>query len=289
MPTPEQQLLNLEFVKTVLATARIQAAKQAHVLDWYEDEGEIFIRFAYRAATGVVRLEYEASGLRDWAIACARSTIIETAATITERADPNEETKTIEYDEMPLARTSAVLFIEGIAGKLVSLLGELALETECLTHGFALECIGLRGDGRAKRLAQLMATERKNFLAGTIANFLKHDFSEMRSHYEILLPLAKRAKQLYRENRDRDWRGMIERGFAEFDTDVIGLFSEDSEDMADYPAVITENFKTTADLALLQAARICGMKGFECTSPRTLRDWMNKGKNGNRSEEPQAS
>lgn len=285
MPTSEPEQKNYEFVQTMIELWRKHL--DALPVEIFEADGTHVFRYAYGGLPGVVGMEFYAHGLADWSHRVAeriwRETIVAYAAgqpdgeDILKRADERMSDPAHVSDVSPeIIQWIAYVFVRWLSGKMSSLLGEAELEIECYMRAITFRSVGVKSDDGVKRLAREMAAERQNFLAGSIAYFGKRDYSEMRAHYEILLPLAKRAKQLYRDNRDRDWRGMIERGFAEFDKDVIGLFSEGSDDMADYPAVITENFKTAADIALLQAARVCGMRGFECTSPRTLRDWMDK-------------
>jgi hypothetical protein len=103
----------------------------------------------------------------------------------------------------------------------------------------------------------------------------------MKEHYDAILPITKKAKRIYEQNKRENWQAMIKAAFPQLASDLITLLSNDTDDLAALSIEAlkatenSEDYSKPSNLALEQAARLCGMKPFQFT-PRTLRDRMNQ-------------
>lgn len=270
---------NYEFVKTLLEDKGRRESIETLPCKIFEADGAFGFRFFYGDKPGIVALEYYSHGLADWALNRAKGLMRAiTADKIAGQPNSDKALTREPSDEQAqfIATIVATVFIKGMSGKMSSLLGELERETECYMYEAAHKALPRDGKPQlnsVKQLAKEMAAERKHFLESSIAHFGEPRWAEMKGHYDALLPLAKKAKGVYENYKARDWRGMIKKGFPEFDDDLITLLSDDYDDLGTLPAGKTDNFSKPSDLALEQAARRCGMTPFQYT-PRTLRDRM---------------
>jgi hypothetical protein len=233
-----------------------------------------------------VALEFYSHGLANWALSQGRAVM---RAVVADKiaGEPNSEDflRTFPTEEQAqfFAEMMASLFIKGLSGKLRSLLGELELESECylyeVTHKILSDGENPSQLKTVKQLAKDIATERRRFLEASIARFGEPRWADMKGHYEAMLPTAKKAKRVYEQNKTENWRAMIKAAFPQLHEDLIMLLSNDPDDLAGLPIEAlkatenSEDYSKPSNMALEQAARLCGMKPFQYT-PRTLRDRM---------------
>ena len=267
---------NREFIQFVLEKLKAEAKNEPLPCDVVEVNGKLCLRVEIDYGPGTIIVEVTPDKMIEWAALQAFSLHAQL-----DRESPGFtpalKTGAVLND---FANKAAGLWILGLKAELRAMLAQHDLQILCVLKGAAIKAAGMKGGGgnvlEPRRLTRDLAHVRKQWLDGLIDHYSQRDFSPMQTHFDELLSLAKEAKQVFRQNKGRNWYGMIAEGFPDFDSDVVYLFGDGSEN-SELPAVIVENFTTPADIALLQAARRCGMRGFECTSPRTLRDWMKKG------------
>lgn len=277
-----------DFVFALLADEERRKAIESLPCTIFEVDDAFAFRFAFVDKPGVVALEFYSHGLADWALTRAKAVMRAFVADkIAGQSNSEEFLRNYPTDEQAefFAELVALTFIKGLGGKLRSLLGELERETECYLYEVTHK---LFPDGKqpprlksVKQLAKQIAEERKGFLEASIARFGEPQWVDMKGHYDALLPTTKKAKRIYEQNRTENWQAMIKAAFPHLDSDLILLLSNDTDDLAALPAEAlkatenSEDYSKPSNIALEQAARLCGMKPFQFT-PRTLRDRMNQ-------------
>lgn len=279
---------NYEFVSELLANKGMRKSIESLPCEIFEQDDAFGFRFAFVDKPGVVALEFYSHGLADWAL--RRGTAVMRAVVADNIAgQPNSEEflskLPTEEQAQVFAEMIAAAFIQGLGGKLRSLLGELERETECYVYEVFHKHLspGNRPPrpNSVKRLAKEIATERKQFLESSIARFGEPRWAAMKGHYDAVLPTAKKAKRIYEQNKTENWQAMIKAAFPRLDTDLITLLSNDADDLAALPTEAlkatenSEDYSKPSNMALEQAARLCGMEPFQYT-PRTLRDRMSE-------------
>lgn len=122
-----------------------------------------------------------------------------------------------------------------------------------------------------------MVPERRRSLKHSI----EPNWSDMKGHYNALLPIVKKAKRVREQNPTENWPAMIKAAFPQLDADLIMLLSNDPEDLEALPEAVRkatekgEDYSLPANFALEQSARNCGMKDFDL-GPRRIRELMDK-------------
>ncbi|HYR75895.1 MAG TPA: hypothetical protein VEM96_08635 [Pyrinomonadaceae bacterium] len=249
-----------------------------------EEDGRYALSYGYVGESGAVIFYFVPDGLETWAIRTTKEAMNAVAAEhgVTTNKEIPEE------DLQIAARILACAFLQGMHGKAGTLLDEMQLEFAVWLNGF-LETSYADSTNVARpsfkkqveSLARAMISERKRFLTGSLAHLTRPRWNEMKAHYDVLLPLANGAKAVYEDHKSRDWHGMIKAGFPQFDDDLIILLSSDPADLERLPAHArkatenSEDYSKASNMALEQAARLCGMKPFK-HGPRTLRGRMDE-------------
>jgi len=244
-----------------------------------EEDGRFALSYGYIGEPGAVIFYFVPDGLEQWSLRITEDAIKSVAA----RHGATTNEKIPQEDLQIAARILACAFLQGMHGKAQSLLKEMDQEFAVWLRGL-LEPMNAASPNLKKdidRLARSMISERTRFLTGSIARLTRPRWGKMRLHYDVLLPLATQARGVYEDYKTRDWQGMIKAGFPQFEEDLIILLSNDPDDLERLPAHAwkatknSEDYSKPSNMALEQAARLCGMKPFD-HGPRTLRTRMDE-------------
>jgi hypothetical protein len=283
---PKKKSKNYEFVDALLDKAGRESI-EALPCEIFEADGAHGFRFAYVDKPGVIALEFYSHGLAEWGFQQAKAIMREMATAMADRIAQPDREKLLTYvptdeETTVVAQTIARVFINGMSGKMRSLLGELEQETLCYVYEVVRKTLpeDIKPQfNSVEQLANEMAIERKRFLKGSIAYFGEPRWGKMKGYYDSLLLIAQKAKGIHENYKEDNWRGMIKAACPELDEDLVTLLSNDTNDLACLPESVSkatensEDYSKPSNLALEQAARKCGMKPFNL-SPRTLRDRM---------------
>lgn len=288
--TTDRHRKDREFVAAILSNEDIKESIQALPCEIFkatgiEANGEVGFRYDRAGRPGIVSLDFYPMGFDGWAKdvarAVARAVI---AAKIAGQPGADEFLKSDKFqthadgyaNDAEIDKMVGLVFIKGLSGKLSSLLGELELETEVYVRGITFKAVKADADTGIKRLAKEMAEERKRFLERSIANFLSPKWEKMKAHYDEISLEITAAKNVYEGNLTRDWQGMIRQGFPQLNADVIIFLAGDANALATLSDEANEGYSKLdglSDIALEQAARLCGMKPF-ALGPRRIRELM---------------
>lgn len=299
--SPDTRNANLEFVKKLLADedTRTSIASQCEILKSTISEWPYFkIELGGPPHPGIAGFEFYPLWLREWAERKAGEIHSELFRDLfpgvvvpEQRAEAEAYLKSEQGQKLALrffaehrdatARRLAARFAFGLAGKLSHLLTELELEVCCIIRGWLYNANGLDSNGGVDQLVREITNERRRFLKKSIATAGRPRWENLKTHYDRLLSEATAAKRLYEGNQARDWRAMVKAGYPDFDTDLISFLSVKPDDierrMREFPFTkeAKEDYSLPANMALEQAARLCGMRRFRI-GPRRIRELMNQ-------------
>jgi hypothetical protein len=113
------------------------------------------------------------------------------------------------------------------------------------------------------KIATLSQVNRKR--GGSKANY---DLSNLESNYNLVYGKWKGAKEIYKQNKDRNWRGMISVEHPNLPDDLSTRVSGDPADLSDETKeALSKKGGTPAasDIALEHAARLCGAPPYRYT------------------------
>jgi len=93
----------------------------------------------------------------------------------------------------------------------------------------------------------------------------RYDLSELLNHYSTVLPLWQDAKEIYKDNRKRNWQQIVKTVHPYLPVDLVARLSGNPSDLSDE---VKENLaekggtSEPSDIAIEHAARLCGAPDY---------------------------
>jgi plasmid stability protein len=203
-----------------------QAARRAQVMQTLVEmlqrqghevkDAECFNYILTGPNTKLVVYFYPQDGLADWAITeserVARE-VFEDAADGLKELDRQEAQRIIDIQvdtefNAHVAALLSLFVVEGFLEKLISAFHEMNAEASQILRGILLTearraNLPVASAAEAVQdLAKDMIADRKRFLKGTIAAYSSPHRWLLKSHYDVLLPIWKKARNIYENNKD---------------------------------------------------------------------------------------
>jgi len=94
---------------------------------------------------------------------------------------------------------------------------------------------------------------------------VRYNLSELLNHYITVLPLWQDAKDIYKDNRNRNWKRIIDTVHPYLPDDLVARLSGNPADLSDeIKAKLAEKGGTSepSDIAVEHAARLCGAPDY---------------------------
>jgi hypothetical protein len=286
----EREATVIRILDEVLSEIESQSDEEIEI---GKTEGHDRVTFRYRGEAGVLVFAFYPIGLVEWLLnqhPQALDDIYSSKAEVKggekvgllSDLKPQSEEDIKEHAET-YARMATRAFILGLYNKMALSLEELCAETLLMVHAQsqaitvrALSEIGLTvtncdfKQSELKALLADMTAEMESYLTASLENFTnKPQTSKMKKHYEELLPVWKKAKTLYRQNRDRPtWREIIRASYPDvtFPEDLLIRLPGSFDALPSWlQARINEQDTDSrpSHLALEHAARICGARPYQ--------------------------
>jgi hypothetical protein len=110
----------------------------------------------------------------------------------------------------------------------------------------------------------------------------RYDLQGLRSHYNILHPIVRQAKSIYRQYRNRNWKGMVFAAYPDLPEDLIARLCDPPDLTEDLLRALSEKGGTSkpSDIAIEAAARCCGAPPYSYSISYLKEVMSNRNKHG---------